>query len=228
MLQLKLLQTNEVDATGKLVYLSDATGVYSLDNLGGYGVPNSLRSAVALIPVGYVINSVGLKTPLVFVANNPLIATSWTAIIPHDGWLQFNLLAFNAVVAPDATTTAIGEVLFSITDFKLYQVVKGITVPEFKEIKAEDTQSYLFISKSFDQFFIANSVLVKNQLNKRFTESLMKSENLSQTVVTKRIKEQYDTIRGILQSALYQFCIGNKYQAAKFIEFLITNNYGQL
>ena len=70
--------------------------------------------------------------------------------------------------------------------------------------------------------------LKKNQLNKKFTESLINSENLSNSVITKRIKEQYDTVRGIVQAALYQFCIGNKFQAAKFIEFLITNNYGQL
>ena len=228
MLQLKLNNTNQIDAAGKQVFLSDSTGNYSIANPTGYGTPNLSRSQLAVFPIGNSVDSVGLKSPLKFVANNPLTSTEWIALVTQDGWLQFTIVAIEAVQTPVVTNYVLDDVIFSIDDFRIYKVVAGQTAPVFEQVQVDEVTAPLSSSLPFDQFFLANSIFIKNQLNKKFTESLINSENLSNSVITKRIKEQYDTVRGIVQAALYQFCIGNKFQAAKFIEFLITNNYGQL
>jgi hypothetical protein len=234
MLELKLSKTNTIDGDGKRVYLSDDTGVYyKTTNPTGYGAPNLTRDQIAVFPIGYLNQAGGGKLPLDFEPFNPLLDSSWVALPKTDGWLSFNLVYVPVIQTPIVTDYQLGDFVFSIDDFTLFKVVEGydtvLRIPtlEFKEAKTVDLLTNNS-STTYDQLFLANLSFQKINLNQRKIELLLDSENLSNTRKLNQIQEAYDRMRSVIQGAIYQFCIGNKYQAQRYVEFLLTNNYAEL
>lgn len=233
MLQLKIKEKNTIDSTGKLVYITDDTGTVTVDNTQ-YGGLNPNRNTLALYLIGNIIGSDGSKSLLTVKPYNPATVTNWSVEVPKDGYLQFVLYAFPSASSIDPQALTAGTIIYNTTVGQLYRVIElpvvgsGNITPMNdieKVLVADVLNSSSYNSFAFDEFFIANSSLNKIDLNKRISDLYLNNENQSTSRDIKYLQEEYNKVRSILEAALYQFCIGNKYQAAKFVEFLQTNNY---
>jgi hypothetical protein len=225
MLELKLLEKNEIDPTGTKVYLTDATGLYAEEtNEGGYGDVNFERNTVVVFPLGYYMDSKGGREKIDFETNDPLTSKEWVAKVRKDSWLQFSLVYALTAEDPLSEDYSQGDVVFSMVDYALLQK-EG---EGWKTITPYDLESSELESKKFEQFHIANLSITKINLNRKITELYMSSINQSNSKQLRYLQEEYDRLRTIIQAAVYQFCIGNKYQAQEHLEFLLTHNYEQL
>lgn len=225
MIQPKLLEKNEIDSTGKKVYLTDNTGLYSDTNLGGFGGLNLSREQVVLIPIGVLIDSKGKELPIKFQLYSEIVDKEWVALIPKDGWLQFSLVWAPLVANPQVENYEDGDVVFDTTEYNLKKKRDSVLWEVVQPIQLRNTE---YEGKRLEQLHVANTSMVKNHLNKLKTDLQIDSESLSNKKKIQILQEKYDLVRGILTSAEYQFCIGNKFVAAKELEFLQTNNYEQL
>lgn len=234
MLTNKLKEKEQIDSTGKLVYLIDDTGFWNgFGNFTGYGAPNPARSDVALFPYGLSVSSGGSEKPLTFSPSNPITASEWIAHVPQDAWLKFMLLQVPAVNIPLITDYEENQLVYSKSENALFVVFDTVTTTNigniFVRIDPKDLvskyPSYLIKSAPYNMLFLANSSLTQINLNKRITELYISSESLSNVREIKRLTEEYNKTRAIIQASLYQFVIDNKYTATRFLEFLNTNNY---
>lgn len=235
MLKLKVKQKNMIDPTGHLVYLSDDTGVYLSDNTTGYGTPNLDRNDIVVIPIGYQHNSDGTINALVVNPFDPINDVEWQMKVDKDGWLSFSL-GYALLVGPkpiDPDPINGNRVVFSEDNHKYYYLTTDINGDDvWAETSGSQLNDLLIlfgqISDSIDQFHIAYSTLVKIQINKEISDLYISSENLSNVKLIGILYEQYNRLRAILESSVYQFQIGNKFIATKQIEFLQTNNYNRI
>lgn len=89
---------------GATIYISDETGEYdAVSNPTGYGAPNTERTAVALIILGWYKASSG-DTALTFAAYDPEVVTQFS--VPNldtDGYYQFKIYTVDKFVAQSPT-----------------------------------------------------------------------------------------------------------------------------
>jgi hypothetical protein len=224
MIKYKLKNTNTTNSLGSILILEDATGVYSADNLTGYGTPNSDREDVALFVVGQYKTSKA-DLPVTLRSYDPRVVSSFEATITLDGWYRFILLAFPLFELSVLQSYSVGKILYNPTYRTLVQIVllpNGDNAA--KDINLEDTLGKGYEVDSTDAFIVYNSSKTKIRLNSFISDLLTNNVDFQDKKLV-RLKDNYNLVRAILQGASYEFCIGNKNVAQKSIEFLNSNNY---
>lgn len=235
MIQYKLKNTNTINAEGTKVFLEDITGEYdAITNPTGYGGINPTRDSVAIYITGVNRTTKGDKF-ISFEPYSPLTDSTYTALIPTDGWYEFSL---NVLTFYDSnllnTDYNAGEIYYNVATGKVLKIVQDIYYPPVgaPEIfnKAEVISIvdidylHLYAKSTVDTFFTSNNAKIKLQLNSKVSDLILTDTDYSNKVLI-RHKDNYNSLRAVLQGAIYEYMRGNKYVAQASMEFLNTNNY---
>lgn len=239
-LQLKLTNTNTVNAEGTRVYLKDDTGVYSLTNLGGYGAPNVARNTLALL---LLATSKGSKGDVLVSTEpyNPLTTGIFNVIVAKDGWYVFQLVSLPLYDVSLLPTYTNGDILYDPISGNINKIVQVTTVVTAAPatppvapvtliantaviITTKDLVGSAYIQATTDTLFIANNSKTKLRINTVISNLISNKADFTDKRLIRQ-KDNYNAVRSILQGAIYEFCRGNKYVAQIDVEFLNSNNY---
>ena len=95
-LKLALSRTG-TNTTGTEMYLSDVTGIHSPENLGGWGIPNPLRSSKALI-IQVIQHTTTVDNEVVVDAYDPETVENFLVRPNIDGYYEIIMVAVSKVI----------------------------------------------------------------------------------------------------------------------------------
>lgn len=227
--EIKLGTKKITNPTGDRIYLMDKTGTigditYEEDpandsvylskvNDTGYGTPNATRDSMALKIVGVLKKTKG-DTYVDFVSYDPVTATEFAAKILEDGWYQFHVVSLPLVVP-----TINGDAYYDTLTGKVYQLLLDVLV----ETDPKDLINGKYKVHVHQQFFVANTSFKKTHYNSKISDLILCNHNGCNDKDIHRLRLTYNELRAVLQSAVYEYCRGNKAVAQKNIEYLNCN-----
>lgn len=241
----KLSPGHRISVQSHLLFVKDLTGTigemeYTQDydnpdvfnaapNETGYS-PEQPRNQFALYLLAFIKTTNG-DTPVVIEAYDPLVVETFHVAYTKDGWYEFRLLAVPVVTPPLPAEPVEGEEpvveeppvyeegsIFFHTAHGLVQVVEG----QLKPILPVTLLGTTYERTKSDKPVLTNAVLRKNALNDKKEELIF--EGKTKGVEYQSVKNDYDVLRALIESAYYQFLLGNKYVFQKIAEHLDANN----
>lgn len=221
-LQLKLENTNTINADGNRVYLKDSTGTYdAVTNPTGYGGVNPTRGTLAILVLAAAKTSKG-DLLVSLEPYNKLSSDTFNVIVPYDGWYEFSILSlpiYNALLPFTDGTVVYDPLTDTVNTVKNVLALKVLTPVALKTLLNSS-----YVKNTTDTLFVAYNSKIKSAINGQISDLITNNVSLIDKRLI-RYKGNYNAVRAVLQGAIYEFCRGNKYVAQKDIEFLNTNDY---
>lgn len=107
--------------------IADNTGTYdAINNTGGYGAPNPVRTDRANYLMVSKNDKSGNRTYLTVTNSDPLNTLEWTVTSTLDGWHQATLLSFNKWSGATAYVANTNAIYYTVTG-KFYKAIQAST-----------------------------------------------------------------------------------------------------
>jgi len=202
---------------GDITYVPDvdAPDVYN-DVINTTGYDGTNRSDVALYLVAFIKTTKG-DVSLEIEPYFPLTVTEFFVKYTVDGWYAFHLIVVPVVTSPSILDYLEGQAVYNTSTQAINMVVNGV----FASVSPEILVGSLYDKTYSDRPVLFNTALAKAELNKKITDIFYSSP--TQTKEMDILIDDYNMIRGIAESADYEFSRGNKYIFAKSVEYLNSN-----
>ena len=211
-LQLKLSRVG-TNQDGTEMYLSDVTGTYSnIDNSGGWGVPNPLRSEKALL-VQSLQHASDVDGEAVFADYDPETVANFTLKPTVDGYYEVFMIAVDKVLP-----LVDGEYGWTL-ESGLVQLVSGIVTAK---TVVDVYNDILFLDKvSFKTVLLARCSILRNTKLLEYVQEL-KSNNADKGHVRKleELHNNYDYIKTLLEGAKLFWCSDLYTESQSLVESL--------
>jgi hypothetical protein len=208
------------------ILVEDITGAYDLNNLTGWGTPNTQRNAVALVlyakylPYEQTAKNLSLLnalSPMVLYDNSYLNTEASTYSLSYhaDGWYQFYLTAVpTSNVSPEEN-----DIIYNTSSEEL-EIYK---TDAFVALTSADWE-YLIDEEKYELGFLEDILLPKLIVQRNC--QLEKYINCMECTACKceTIKEDYIRLNSLIQAVDYRFHSDKQNEAQKMTEKL-TKDY---
>jgi hypothetical protein len=208
-LKLKIVR-NAVNSVGTEMYLIDATGDYSAENLGGWGAPNPERTAKALL-IETTYHESEKDTAVELYEYDPETVENFTVKCTADGYYEIVMVAvdkFTPIVEGNYGWTSIGG---------LTQLSGGVLVPKTPNEVFADA---LFLDGvSFKTVLLSRLAINRNDLNLQLVKLLLQhNDDRGHNRDIVDITEKHNEAKALLDGAKYQWCLDNYTYAQRIVE----------
>ena len=206
-LTLKLSRTG-INNTGTEMYISDVTGIYSEDNKGGWGTPNTERALVMLAVQAIYHASTG-DEDVEIVPYDPETTEGVTINTSKDGY--YDIIA---VAVSKTAPTVEGAYGWS---GGVVQMVDGTLVAKTPEDLLKDP---LFLEAvSFKTILLARLTIYRNRTNLNLVRlKQSKNDDRSHNREISDKEEHFSFVRGLLEGARYLWCLDSYVDAQLLVE----------
>lgn len=206
----------EADATDILI--KDDTGVYSLDNTGGYGTPNNDRADYAAVLRVYYQPFTGDKESLLSLADSIKYNASYTNgevsqyTVPYktDGWYKF----YYVLVPTSIGAPAEGDIIYdtNVSDLRQYNSsLQLVAVYDEEELFDTNTYELVFVEE-------ARAVKLKGKLS-LLAQDFFACKKCSDCDCEEEFMKVL-SLRESISSSVVRFSV-SKYESQEMIEKLI-------
>jgi hypothetical protein len=214
-------------ADSSTIYIDDTTGVYTANNLGGWGTPNTDRADVALVTYIKYQPFTGVFVNLTDSANSPEVVVDFSSDTDKqfninyykDGWYNINLIAVPAytdALAP-ANITA-NNIFYSTTSSRLKYYDGSSVIEITTDTQYETLLTSSYTQENLDAIYTRKLEIQYNCLLDAYTD-LLETEKEYETTEDNLIKLKF-----LIQATVYRFYSDKKYEAQKMTENL-TKQY---
>jgi hypothetical protein len=209
-LKLKISRTG-INNLGTEMYLSDVTGNYiSESNEGGWGVPNPERGLKALIAQAILHTSQG-DVDVAMVDYNPESVEHFTLLPTTDGYIEFIMVAVDKFLP-----TIIDKYGWTLQSGLVKLTESGIV-----SVKPTDLfKDPLFLDAvSFKTVLLARCAIYRNRQNLeliRVRKAANEDRSHNREIADK--EKHFNTVRGLVEGARYQWCMENYTEAQTIVE----------
>ena len=209
-LKLKISRTG-INNLGTEMYLSDITGDYIVDtNEGGWGTPNPERGLKAIIAQAVLHTSQG-DIDVDVADYNPESVEHFTVLPTTDGYIEFIMIAVDKSLPTvvDTYGWTLQSGLVKMTESGLVTVTP---VDVFKD-------PFFIDAVSFKTVLLARCAIYRNRQNLdliRVRKAANEDRSHNREIADK--EKNFNTFRGLVEGARYQWCMENYTEAQTIIE----------
>lgn len=206
-----------VDKSTDYIYLTDETGVYSVNNEGGYGTPNNDRADYAGVLYAAYTDSKSGENPIeissvrTFYDENYLNTeeSKFTTLYKNDGWYKF---VYSLI--PTSNTAENGNIRYNVSTetLQIYEDTEWVELTDFSLID-NPTQ---FPSVKLELLLFAKLKLKYNNLQELYNECTFGCSNCDCSDIQQNVLD----LRIFLESASARFDSNKRNQAQIMIERL--------